>query len=53
MGSWSEDTKSIYEDIACLLIAKSDLKQRISIAIQRGNAACVLGTVPQSSKLVN
>jgi len=27
------------------------LIQRISLAIQRGNAACVLATIPQFSKL--
>jgi hypothetical protein len=31
--------------------AKSYLIQRISIAIQRGNAACILSTIPPSLKL--
>jgi len=31
--------------------SESFLVQRISLAIQRGNAACVLATIPQYSKL--
>ena len=27
------------------------LMQRISVAIQRGNAACILGTLPSASEL--
>jgi hypothetical protein len=48
----------IFKDISKLLLEKSGVsespsyfQQRISIAIQRGNAASVLGTVAKSSGL--
>lgn len=58
LGPWSGDALRLFNEIGNLLIsrtgipkAKSFLRQRISIAIQKGNAASVLGTVPSSSGL--
>lgn len=55
MGSWGKEGRKLAEDIGKKLIestgeirAKSFLYQRISIAIQRGNAASILGTIPDS-----
>jgi hypothetical protein len=57
-GPWSPDAKELFKDISKLLLEKSGVsespsyfQQRISIAIQRGNAASVLGTVAKSSGL--
>jgi hypothetical protein len=56
LGPWSNDALSLLDELGKLLSnttgipqAKIYLKQRISIAIQRGNAASVIGTVPLSS----
>jgi hypothetical protein len=56
LGSWSNDALSLLDELGKLLSnttgipqAKTYLKQRISIAIQRGNAASIIGTVPLSS----
>lgn len=58
LGPWSQDAKYLYNELGHLLknysgvpSAKAFLRQRISIAIQRGNAASVLGTVPLSPGL--
>lgn len=55
MGSWGADGRKLVEDIGKKLMeatgetrSKSFLYQRISIAIQRGNAAAILGTIPES-----
>lgn len=57
-GPWSKDANSLFNELGTLLkhntgipTAKAFLRQRISIAIQRGNAASVLGTVPSSNGL--
>jgi hypothetical protein len=57
-GPWSPDAKELFKDISKFLLEKSGVsespsyfQQRISIAIQRGNAASVLGTVAKSSGL--
>ncbi|CAG9122416.1 unnamed protein product [Plutella xylostella] len=53
LGPWGPDAKRIYREIATRLIDASGdqragtyLGQRISLAIQRGNAASLLGTLP-------
>jgi hypothetical protein len=56
LGPWSNDALSLLDELGKLLSnttgtpqAKTYLKQRINIAIQRGNPASVIGTVPLSS----
>lgn len=58
LGPWSNDAKWLFKELGHLLQtstgvprARAFLQQRISIAIQRGNAASVLGTVPPSAGL--
>ena len=58
LGSWDNQAITFVNQLGSLLRnitseprSKSFLIQRISIAIQRGNAACVMGTFPQNSKL--
>lgn len=58
MGPWCQETKDFIGKIGKMLIiesgdirAKQFLYQRISLAIQQGNATSILGTLPQSSKL--
>jgi hypothetical protein len=53
LGSWGPSARSLFKEIAKRLVdasrdqrAGSFLAQRISIAIQRGNAASLLGTLP-------
>jgi hypothetical protein len=60
LGPWSNDALSLLDELGKLLSnttgipqAKTYLKQRISIAIQRGNAASVIGTVPYLLLLKN
>lgn len=55
MGSWGTDGRKLVENIGNKLMeatgetrSKSFLYQRISIAIQRGNSAAILGTIPES-----
>ena len=52
-GVWGEDARMLVTDLGRRLTAinkdnrsTSFLRQRISVAIQRGNSACVLGTFP-------
>lgn len=52
LGSWSNDAIGLFNELGKLIrsntgvpMAKAFLRQRISIAIQRGNAASILGTV--------
>lgn len=52
-GPWAEETKKFFDAIGTISIkefedvpAKEHLHQRISIAIQSGNAASVLGALP-------
>ncbi|XP_061717746.1 uncharacterized protein LOC133525501 [Cydia pomonella] len=55
-GPWSSDTKQVVKEISHKLVwVSGDLRageyfaQRLSLAIQRGNAASVLGTMPQAT----
>lgn len=55
MGPWANETKSFIDKIGDILIKESGdprsklyLQQRLSLAIQRGNSASILGTLPSS-----
>uniref|UniRef100_A0A8D8XDW2 Uncharacterized protein n=1 Tax=Cacopsylla melanoneura TaxID=428564 RepID=A0A8D8XDW2_9HEMI len=57
LGPWAKDTKDVLGTIGDRLIscsgnprASSYLRQRVAIAIQRGNAASMLGTLPQGEE---
>ena len=57
-GPWSKDAVVLLDKIGRNLIrttgepkAKCYLFQRISLAIQRGNAMCVISSIPKTSKL--
>ncbi|KAJ4434790.1 hypothetical protein ANN_23361 [Periplaneta americana] len=57
-GPWSHDAKVLASQIGQILISITGdrrcaiyLRQRLSIAVQRGNAMRVLGTLPESSPL--
>jgi hypothetical protein len=56
LGPWGDDAKKIINEIGQKIQkitnesrSTSYLSQRISIAVQRGNAASVLGTIEDSS----
>lgn len=58
LGPWSSDTKKFCKDISTrLVLASGDpragtyFSQKLSIAIQRGNSASVLGTLPHGGDL--
>ncbi|XP_072947725.1 uncharacterized protein [Epargyreus clarus] len=58
MGPWGSDARSFYKHLSKRLIectndqrAGAYLGQRISLAIQRGNVASVLGTLPKDNNL--
>lgn len=58
LGPFSDGARRLVDDLGRLLIStsgdprsKSFLTQRIGIEIQRGNAASILGTVPNSESL--
>ncbi|KAI5756045.1 hypothetical protein M8J77_021595 [Diaphorina citri] len=58
LGPWSESTKTFTKEIGRRLIERSGdgraaafLTQRISLAIQRGNSAAAMGTLPMGSSL--
>ncbi len=58
LGPFGEEALALVEDLGKRLIESTGeprscvyFIQRISIAIQRGNAASILATVPTSSKL--
>ncbi|XP_073960116.1 uncharacterized protein [Choristoneura fumiferana] len=58
LGPWGPEAKQLFRQISSRLVdtsrdrrAGAYLAQRISLAIQRGNAASLLGTAPQSSSL--
>lgn len=60
LGPWAPGAHLIYKDLAKRLVEASRdqnagiyLAQRLSIAIQRGNAASVLGTLPSGSGLLD
>ena len=57
-GSWGNGAKDLVKEIASRIVeqtgesrAKQFLRQRISIEIQRGNAASVLGTVDKPKSI--
>ena len=57
-GSFGTHGKKLIQDIGKMLIEKSGEKrskfyrfQRLSMAVQRGNVAAVLGTVGQQNKM--
>ena len=59
LGSWNAEGEQLVKDLGRRLTAvtgepreTSFLFQRISIAVQRGNAAAVLGTLPQQNSSV-
>lgn len=59
MGSWGPAALGLFKDLAKRLVEASGdqnagfyLAQKISIAIQRGNAASVLGTFPSTNHLL-
>ncbi|CAH2232164.1 jg12329 [Pararge aegeria aegeria] len=54
LGSWGPEARALFKELSKRVIestgdprAGSYLGQRISLAIQRGNAARILGTVPR------
>lgn len=58
LGPWSADTKTFIKALSSRLVDASGdpragvyLSQRIALAVQRGNAASVLGTLPQPAGL--
>lgn len=58
LGSWGPSAKKLVSEISHKIFVKSHekrcfdfLKQRFSLAIQRGNAACILGTLPPQKAL--
>ena len=58
LGPWGEDAKKLIRDIGRRIEANSGEKratsflfQRLGVAIQRGDATAVLGTIPRSSRL--
>ena len=53
VGALDDETTALFRDIGCRIAAVTGeprsyqfLMQRLSVAVQRGNAACVIGTVP-------
>ena len=57
-GAWGTESHKIIKEIGQNLMETTGekkstfyLTQRISIALQRGNAACILGTVPPTEGL--
>ena len=58
LGPMGEEAAAFFADVGQRIAtatgeprSKSFLMQRLSIAVQQGNAACVLGTVPMSTDL--
>ena len=58
MGPWSQEAIAFFNDLSKRTTlatmeprSKSFLKQRISMAIQRGNAAAVMGTFREEEKM--
>ncbi|XP_061706794.1 uncharacterized protein LOC133517478 [Cydia pomonella] len=58
LGPWSSDTKNFVREVSVRLIGISGdhragafFAQRLSLAVQRGNAASVLATMPEGSDL--
>ncbi|XP_063359880.1 uncharacterized protein LOC134658517 [Cydia amplana] len=55
LGPWSTDTKQLIKEVSVRLIgvsgdhrAGSFLAQSLSLAVQRGNAASILGSIPEA-----
>ncbi|XP_061709915.1 uncharacterized protein LOC133519817 isoform X2 [Cydia pomonella] len=55
LGPWSSDTKQFMKEVSVRLIgvsgdhrAGSFFAQRLSLAVQRGNAASILGSIPEA-----
>ncbi|XP_072937198.1 uncharacterized protein [Epargyreus clarus] len=60
MGPWGPEAKHFYKELSSRLIEASGdpragayLGQQISLSIQRGNAASILGTLPRGSDLAH
>ena len=58
MGAWEEESLNFIKDLGLRIAAVKDEKrstsllfQRLVIAVQRGNAASILGTLPSNSEL--
>jgi hypothetical protein len=58
MGSWGKDARELVSELGGRLATLSGdsrssafLRQRLSIAIQRGNAAAIRGTMPHDDSL--
>lgn len=58
MGPWSHEAMSFFNDLSKMMILKTNeprtksfLMQRLSMAIQRGNAAAVMGTFRENEKM--
>ena len=58
MGAVGKDGLSFLKELGTRIMTVTQerrsfefLMQRISVAIQRGNAACILGTLPSASEL--
>ncbi|CAH2254208.1 jg14378 [Pararge aegeria aegeria] len=54
LGSWGPEARALFKELSkrviestCDPTAGSSLGQRISLAIQKGNAVSILGTVPR------
>jgi len=59
-GTWGEQAFHLVMDIGCRLATVTHdprstafLRQRLSVAVQRGNAFCVTGTFRRSDSAVN
>lgn len=57
-GPWGNEAKDFVKELGAKLLIKSNekkstsyLRQRIGLAIQRGNAASILGTLPEQQRL--
>jgi len=53
LGAWGSEAQSLVEEIGRRLVVATGevrsalfLRQRIDVALQRGNAAAILGTLP-------
>jgi hypothetical protein len=58
LGPWCKEASSFIDNVGSKLIAESGdlkakyfLRQRISLAIQRGNAASIRGALPETTPL--
>jgi hypothetical protein len=58
MGALGKKAAAFFKDLGCQIAATTKeprsstlLLQRLSVAVQRGNAACMLGTVSTTANL--